>query len=132
MSVSNKNTLYLNGFIYGGYGLFTLFAPKLFTSIYFKSDVPMNDEVYNAWQFCGTQYLVISALNFAVARNGTKAIQKAVCSGVAMGCTLGLGIMINNNYKERSDAPIWYQVIALYVGLGAINAYFAFFQKDEK
>lgn len=90
----------------------------------------MNDEVYNAWEFYGQENLVIAALNFAVARNGTKATQKAVSSGIVMGCALGFCLAVKN--REKSDALIWYQAIATMVGLGAMNAYFAFFEKDEK
>merc|ERR1719189_2189490 len=127
MSLSHKNTLLLNGFIYAGYGLVPLFAPQLFTSFYFKSDLPMNDEVYNAWQFYGQQTLVIAALNFAVARNGTKAMQKAVSSCIAMGCALGFCLAVKN--KDKSDALVWYQALATFVALGAINAYFGFSSK---
>merc|ERR1719400_208815 len=126
MAVSNKNTLYLNGFIYAAYGLAPLLAPKLYTSIYFKSHLPMNDEVYTAWQFYGQENLVIAALNFAVARNGTKATQKAVCSGIAMGCALGTCLVIKN--KEKCDAPMWSQALATMLGMAALNAYFAFFK----
>merc|ERR1719189_1480956 len=130
MSLSHKNTLYLNGLIYAGYGLVPLFAPQLFTSIYFKSHLPMNDEVHNAWQFYGQQNLVIAALNFAVARNGTKTTQKAASSCVAMGCMLGFCLCIKN--KEKSDALVWYQAVATMVSMAAINAYFAFSGNDEK
>merc|ERR1712154_348466 len=99
------------------------------TSLYWKSEVPMEQEEFwiTAW---GQQSVVIAALNIVVARKGSQEIQEAVAAVTAIGTAVGFCLQIG--VRERGHDKMWYQGAGIVVGLCLINAYFGFFNKDQK